>query len=543
MATASHPDAPTRGSAAPRWFVRGDIDGFFGLALDNLIQVLVIIALCTDLLGFSANLVYGRILPGIAVSLIAGNLFYAWQAHGLARRSGRHDVCALPYGINTVSLFAYALLVMLPVKKTAEASGIPGEQASELAFRAGLVAAIGSGIIEAAGAWAVKWLRRWTPRAAMLSTLAGIAVTFIAAGFLFQTFASPLVAFLPLGVVILTYFGKVRFPGGLPGGAVALLLGTLAAWATPLLDWDQARLAQAAGYLGLHPPLPLVASLLGGFGEGYLWSYFAIILPMGLFNVVGSLQNLDSAAAAGDDYPTVPSLLANGIGTLLGACFGNPFPTTIYIGHPGWKALGARVGYSVLNAIFFTLLGLCGAAALVAALVPIEAGMAIVLWIGIIMVSQSFTATEPRHAPAVAIGLLPGIAAWGALALKQGLRAAGLGSAEQPFSPALLDSFARGGVYAHGAFALEQGFLLTSMIWAALTVEVIDRRFWRAALWAGAGALLSWLGLIHAYDWQLADTVQQLSVGHAWKWAVGYALLAALLLLGNWLKVDEQPGH
>jgi len=536
-------EAGPEAAVAPRWFVRGDVDGFFGLALDNLIQVLVIITLSSHVLGFSPALVFGRILPGIAVSLVAGNLFYAWQAHGLAARTGRNDVCALPYGINTVSLFAYVLLVMFPVKQAALAGGATAEAASELAFRAGIIAAVGSGLLEAGGAWAVGWLRRWTPRAAMLSALAGVAVTFISAGFLFQTFAAPLVAFLPLGAVLLTYFGRVRFPWGLPGGAVALIIGTVAAWATPLLDWDPVALSAAAGHLGLHPPVPIVGDLLAGLGEGHLWTYLAIILPMGLFNLIGSLQNLDSAAAAGDDYPTMPSLLANGVGTLLGACFGNPFPTTIYIGHPGWKALGARIGYSVLNAVFFTALGVCGAAALVAAIIPIEAGMAIVLWIGIIMVSQSFTATPRAHAPAVAIGLLPGIAAWGALMLKSGLRAAGAGSPERPFEASLLAELSRGGVFAHGAFALEQGFLLTSMIWAALTVEIIERRFVRAAVWAIAAATLSALGVIHAYGWEPGDTVQRLVPGLAWKWAVGYVLLAAVVVLGRWLRTDAPAAH
>src|SRR5262245_52813374 len=92
-------------TADPRWLVRGDVDGFFGLALDNLIQLLVIGALCTHVLGFGPDLVYGRILPGAAVSVLVGNLFYSWQAMRLARATGRRDVTALPYGINTVSLF------------------------------------------------------------------------------------------------------------------------------------------------------------------------------------------------------------------------------------------------------------------------------------------------------------------------------------------------------------------------------------------------------------------------------------------------------
>ncbi len=52
------------------WFVKGDLDGFFGLAVDNLVQVLVIVALCKSLCGFGDDLIYSRILPGIAVSLL-----------------------------------------------------------------------------------------------------------------------------------------------------------------------------------------------------------------------------------------------------------------------------------------------------------------------------------------------------------------------------------------------------------------------------------------------------------------------------------------
>jgi len=541
--------APGAGSAAPpspfrpRLFVRGDIDGFFGLALDNLIQVLLLSSLWTQVLGFSTARLYGRILPGVAVSLVIGNLFYAWQARELARRSGRSDVCALPYGINTVSLIGYVFLVMLPAKLAAAQRGASLAEAEQAAFAAAVVAAIGSGLIEAGGAFVVGWLRRWTPRAAMLATLGGIAITFIAAGFLWKTFASPLVAFLPLGAVLLTYFGRVRFPFGLPGGLVAVALGTALAWLTPMLHFDRAAFAAATAQLGPHLPVPVVGAMITGIADGALWTTLGVVIPMGLFNVVGSLQNLDSAAAAGDDYPTRPSLLANGIGTLLGAGFGSPFPTTIYIGHPGWKQLGARIGYSVINGIFFTLVGCTGAAALVGYLVPIEAGMAIVLWIGIVMVAQAFQATPSAHAPAVAVGLLPGIAAWGTLMLKTGLRAGGLGAPQRPFSDSLLGVLGQADVAAHGAFALEQGFLLTSMVWAAITVEIIERRFGRAALWAAGGAALSLVGLAHSYSFAPGDTVQDLAFGKAWQFALGYSLLAGLLLLGRRLKHEAGPSH
>ncbi len=47
-----------------KWMTRGDVDGFFGLALDNLVQLLLIDALCRLVLGFPPELLYGRVLPG-----------------------------------------------------------------------------------------------------------------------------------------------------------------------------------------------------------------------------------------------------------------------------------------------------------------------------------------------------------------------------------------------------------------------------------------------------------------------------------------------
>jgi AGZA family xanthine/uracil permease-like MFS transporter len=514
-----------------RWFVRGDVDGFFGLALDNLVQLLLIDGLCRFVLGFGPELVYGRILPGAAASLLVGNLYYAWQARQLAVRTGRTDVCALPYGINTVSLFAHVFMVMLPARLAAEAAGHPDP--TRVAWQAGLAATLVGGVLEAVGALVAERVRKATPRAALLSTLAGIALSFIALGFLFRTFARPVVGLTTLGVVLLTYFGGVRFRGGLPGGLVAVVLGAALGWATGIAPVGSAPPSPA-----LHHPLPVLGDLWASLPQTL--PYFAVILPMGLFNLVGSLQNIESAEAAGDAYPTAPSLVVNGVGSVVAALFGSTFPTTIYIGHPGWKAMGARAGYSILNGAFVTAVCLTGTLAHIAWAVPVEAGMAIVLWIGIVITAQAFVTTPRKHAPAVVVGLLPGVAAWGALMAKSGLRAAGYG-AEQPFSEALIGKFQASDTWIHGAFSLEQGFIFTSMLLAAITVYIIERRFRVAARWAALGAVLSATGLIHAYAWTFGDAA--LSLTPAWPHAIGYAVMAALFFVAEWVTVPDAGGH
>jgi adenine/guanine/hypoxanthine permease len=515
-----------------RLFVRGDVDGFFGLAIDNLVQLLLIDVLCRMVLGFPAELVYGRILPGVAVSLLVGNLFYARQALRLAKGQGRTDVCALPYGINTVSLFAYVFLVMLPAKLVAEAAGVADP--ATVAWQAGLAACVGSGLIELFGAFFAEPLRRATPRAALLGTLAGIALTFISIGFLFRSYARPLVGLSTLGIVLLVYFGKRRFRGGLPGGLVAVLLGTLFAWMQGFAPVGP----RPALEISFFPPIPVFGDLWAALSGDWL-AYVSVILPMGLFNLIGSLQNIESAEAAGDSFPTRPSLAANGIGTLAAALFGSCFPTTIYIGHPGWKGMGARAGYSVLNAAFFTLVCFTGTLAWIAWAVPIDAGMAIVLWIGIVITAQAFQATPLHHAPAVVVGLLPGVAAWGALLLKNGLRAAGMGApGNEAFGPQLIDRLLLSDTWAHGVFALEQGFILTSMILAAATAKLIEQKFERAAIWCFAGAALSAAGMMHSYRFTPADTAVSLSP--AFEPAIGYLAVGVVLLLARWLTV---PGE
>src|SRR6202451_3828139 len=207
-------------------FVKRDLDGFFGLFVDNLVQLLLIVELCA-LCGITPRspLMLSYILPGAAISILIGNVFYAIQAHFVARAQGRSDVTALPFGINTPSLLIYIYFVMLPVYERTKSA--------ETAWQAGMVACLGSGLIEFFGAFVAEWVRRRTPRAALLSTLAGIAIGFISMKFALEIFQRPLVGMLPLAIILITYFSRTGFPLGLPGGFVAVLLGTLCAWVLP----------------------------------------------------------------------------------------------------------------------------------------------------------------------------------------------------------------------------------------------------------------------------------------------------------------------
>lgn len=538
-------------------FVKRDLDGFFGLLIDNLVQLIVIAELTALLCGFSRELIYGQILPAAAISIVLGNVFYWLQARAVARREGRADVTALPYGINTPSVFAYIFFIMMPAFAF-NRTELGDEAAATLAWRLGLLAAIGSGLIEFGGAFVAERIRKATPRAALLAALAGIAITFISMDFVLQVFEHPLLALLPMGVILMQYFSGVRLPLGLPAGLFALLLGTGIAWA--LRNWIGSDLfEQLPGFVqddlrleiaslksmeqiqdGLVPVLALpklaVDDILASFSGRELTmvrAYIGVIIPMGLFNLVGSLQNLESAEAAGDRFAALPALTVNGLGTLVGAAFGSCFPTTIYIGHPGWKRLGARTGYSLLNGLVVSAMCLTGLIQTFSLIVPLESVIGILLWIAIVITGQAFVAVPPRHALAVALGIIPSIAAWGLLVMKNSLLSAGT-------SPGILG--VEGIVpQAHvgGLYALNSGFILTSMGLAAMGVMMIEKRLKAAGAWAFVLAVLSFFGIIHAWNAQDLNQEYVLGLGTGWRYTVAYALWGLLLFALAGQKMED----
>jgi len=530
-------------------FVRGDVDGFFAIALDNLVQLLLIPALCIGVVGMAPSTVYGRILPGIAVSYIAGNLFYAWQAHRLARRENRTDVCAIPFGLNTPTMIAYAFLVMLPARHMALARG--SASADTVAWEAGVVACLGSGAIEFLGSFVVEGLRRLTPRAALLASLSGAGFAFLTLNFVFDLYAHPIVGIPTLGLTLLFFFSGLRPKGSMPAALAVLAVGTALAWITGLAPGAPVP----PGVLGLHAPHFVGGDVLGGLAGGLFLPYLPIVIPMGLLNLLASMQCVESAAAAGDSFSLRSSLVANGLCTLAAACFGSPFPTSIYIGHPAWKRMGARAGYSTLNAVFMTLVCFTGSLAAIGWAVPVQAGIAIFIWVGLIITVQAFEATPPRHWPAVILGMVPVVLSWATFNIKNGMRIAEDGT-QFTLSPALVDKFHAAGTFVDGGFAVEQGAFFAALILSAATVMIIERRLLAAAGWMFVAAGLSLLGLMHAWRFDGADTVGSLPLlgllTHygggsplfpAGSYAVGYGILGVLLCLAKWFTKPNYQEH
>ena len=475
--TVAHASRPR----SPKWFAPGDFEASLGLFFSGFPDLLLIAGLA-PLCGFSTDLVVTRILPGVAVSIFLGNLFYAWQAHQLALRSGRNDVTAIPFGVNTPTIFAYIFLIMLPVYERTHDPHI--------VWQVGVIASFVSGLVQTAGAFCTDWMRRHVPRAALLCPLAGIAMAFLCLGFIFGVFQVPGVALLPAVIILTVYASRLRLPFRLPAALIAMAVGALAALVLGAWHLYTPPAAQPLTAIGLHLPHPV--NLIAFLRQGEGWKYLSIILPMSTLDTLVSLQILESVKLAGDDYPTMPSLLVNGVATIVAAGFGSPFPTTLYFGHLAHKANGARAGYSVLSGAAVMLLCVSGLVPLVLRVVPLEVVAMVVVWFGLVMVGQAFQEVSKDHCIAVALGLIPMLASWALQLVDLAARKAGSSLFET--APRFGDELA-----IYGMIALSQGALLVSMVWSAVLAWIFDRRFMQAAVWLFAGSALSYFGLIHAY--------------------------------------------
>ena len=510
-----------RAQTAPfevRWWVPGDWNAFFGLFTNVVLNVIVLTGLVLGVVKLPGDVVFGRIVPALGIALPLGNLYYAYLAYQLAKREGRGTVTAMPYGPSVPHMFIVVFLIMLPI---ALKTGDP-----MLAWRAGLAWCFIIGVIILIGAFVGPTIRKHTPRAAMLGTLAGISITFISMRPAFQSWEVPWIAFISLAIIMVSWMAGVRLPGNLPGGLLAVIIGTAVGWITTALGFSHlmvpTAVLDAVKQAGLRLPIP----------SGDVWAGLADIgpllvtaIPLGIYNFTEGMNNVESAEAAGDSYSLRHILLADGLGAILGSILGSPFPPAVYIGHPGWKAVGGRIGYSLATGVCVGLVCFLGLVALLLAVIPLVAILPILLYIGVVIGAQAFEATPKQHAPAVILAIIPNLASWANTLVDGALNAAGT-SAEKLGMAALGGA----GVVYHGMQLLGGGAILAGMILGAIAAFIIDRNFPRAAAYAMAGAVLSFFGFIHGerLGVGLVTGAGRLALTGAGKVALGYLLIAAI---------------
>src|SRR5271168_2648049 len=485
----------------PKLFTPGDWNAFFGFGTNILVNMLVLTGLLRFVLKMPDSLVFGRILPALGLMMCLSTFYYAFLAYRLALKTGRTDVCALPSGVSVPHMFIVTFVIMLPV---ALKTGDPMK-----GWSAGLVWVFFQSFILMIGGFIAPVIRRITPRAALLGTLAGVSVTFIAMRPALEMYMTPQIGLVCFAIILASWFGGIRYYKGIPAGLVAIAVGMIIAWGSNLFGLGLGGLsvkgvADAFANFGFSVPIPAVGQVFSGFE--FLGIILVTAIPFGIYDLVEAMDNVESAEAAGDEYPTTRVLTADGVVSLIGCLMGNPFINAVYIGHPGWKAMGGRIGYSAATGIMVIVLSWFGVISLLLALVPVVAISPILLYIGMLIGAQAFQTTPVKHAPAIVLALTPHLAAWAKLQIDTmlastmsaaqsvgGLAADKVGDVKA----AALASLPQQGVLYHGLEVMGGGSILAGLILGAIGVFVIERDFVRASAFALSGAVLTYFGFMH----------------------------------------------
>jgi adenine/guanine/hypoxanthine permease len=494
----------------PTLWTPGDWNALFGFGTNILVNMLTLTALLRFVLKMPDALVFGRILPAVGLMMFLSTMYYAFLAYQLAKRTGRSDVCALPSGISVPHMFIVTFVIMLPISLK---TGDP-----EKGWQAGLVWVFFQSFILMIGGFIAPYIRAITPRAALLGTLAGVSVTFISMRPVLEMYMTPVIGLTCFAIITVSWLGGVKYPKGIPAGLVAIVVGMIIAWGSNLFGLNYGGLsadglAKALSGFGFSVPLPAFGTVFSGFE--YLGIILVTAIPFGIYDLVEAMDNVESAEAAGDPYPTTRVLTADGVVSLIGCLMGNPFINAVYIGHPGWKAMGGRIGYSAATGLMVIVLAWFGIVAVLLALVPVVAISPILLYIGMLIGAQAYQTTPMNHAPAVVLALTPHLAAWCKTLMDGALAAAGTSAAAIG-----MEKLGAVGVLYHGLEVLGGGSILTGLVLGAIGAFVIERKFSEAAAFAAAGAVLTFFGFMHG---------ESIGIAVSPTVSVAYAIVAAFI--------------
>jgi AGZA family xanthine/uracil permease-like MFS transporter len=472
------------------WAARGDINAFFGLMLDNAAVMVLLDLLITGKDAFASGFVLSHMIPATAMGVLFGDVVFTAMAFRLAKRSGRPDVTAMPLGLDTPSTFGIAFLVLLPVLGQAKTEfKLEPHRAMEFAWHVGLVVLILSGVLKVLCAPLGNAVRRMVPRAGLLGSLAAVALVLIAFLPLVDLTATPAAGMAALTVILVTLVAHRELPGRFPSALAAVIVGFAVYWIELRLRGAEVKwpTAPELGWKGMVLP--------NFFGEDPGWwarvfatalTKLPVAVPFALATVVGGIDCTESAAAAGDEYDTRTILLTEGLASLLAGVLGGVIQTTPYIGHPAYKKMGGRAAYTLATALCVGGAGLFGGFDLLRTYLPAAALFPILVFVGLEITAQSFQATPPRHYPALALAVMPALAALVVLSLKD------------VYGPFLIPATEGGLLKWQTLRCLSNGFIVTSLLWAAALAMLLDGRLRVAAGYMMVAALCAFFGIIHS---------------------------------------------
>ncbi len=549
-------------NAKYRWAATGDINAFFGLMLDNVAGLILIVSLLHQNFGFPVEFALQTMIPGTVIGVLIGDLAFFIIALRLAKRTGSQSVTAMPLGLDTPSTFGMVFFVLgpaylsaLPESTAAVASPTPEQMqtAAMAAWQVGICSIFVSGLIKMACSFGSNWVRSAVPRAGLLGSLAAIALVLISFLPLLEILRYPLVGLVALSIILTALVGRVPLPLKVPGAVGGLIvagalygfmsgLGMMGGRSEALFNANEALLPTAWMQA-------LSFSWLGAMGETV--KYLPVVIPFALATVVGGIDCTESAAAAGDEYNTGTVIGVEAIATLLASLCGAVVQTTPYIGHPAYKAMGGRAAYTLATALTMGLLGVTGLFGYFYEMIPKATVYPILVFVGLEITAQSFLATPRRHYPAVALACVPALATLAVFFVGQIFGDGALVS--HNINPGTLQNVELKTNLTTTSL-LASGFIVTSILWASALAMAIDRRMLASAAFYLAAAGCTMFGLMHSplpnspilFPWQIGFLPDSLVLPRehlptVFSWSMGYLVIAGLMSLwAGYLRLSDQ---
>lgn len=521
-----------------QWFTSGDINGFFGLMVDNVGVLGFLAVVLVSIFKFPAELIFTKMVPGTALGVMFGDLVYTWMAFKLAKKTGRSDVTAMPLGLDAPSTIGIGFTVLGPAFSELKSRGLPEGEAAMQAWYIGMATMVLIGLIKLVFSFTGNLTTKLVPQAGLLGSLAGIGLALIGFIPMVEILSRPVVGMVALGLILYTLVARIRLPGQVPGVFAAVGVGTFLYYTFGLAGLTPYHAPELKG-LQFGFPMPNL-----GFIEGMSQAldYLPIAFPFAILTVIGGINVTESARVAGDDYNTRDILLVEAFATLLAGVCGGVAQSTPYIGQPAFKAMGSRAGYTLLTGLFMGIGGMIGILPLILELIPQSVLAPILIFVAIDIMVQAFQACPAAHAPAVALAYIPNVSRL----------------VQIQYDKALL--FLPGGPYTEAVVqlptathipeiilivALGNGFILTAMLWGAFIAELIDRRLRASSIYLVILSVLSLFGIVHSVEpsgamylpWNLPDGLSRVP----YEFAMAYLVLALLFFALSFTTESKEP--
>ncbi|MGD8326281.1 MAG: hypothetical protein PVF65_05150 [Sphingomonadales bacterium] len=554
------------GAVPYKWAVKGDINAGFAFLLDCVVNLFVLAAILAGF-GFPSDVVQGRIIPGAVVGIVFGNLLYMWMTAHLAKKTGNHQLTSLPLGLDLPTTITFCFGILGPLFLTLKAETGDADYAARIAWYVGMGATIWIAFVKLGLSFIGNTIQRIMPVAALLGSMFGISAVWLGANAILGVMEIAPIGMIALIIMVYSLIGTGILPGKMPGAVIAIVAGTamyyVLGYTGALEGLGYGFSVPAAQGFGLNLPVPSS----GGFEElfGRSLNYLAISVPFALL-IAASAVNISTAAKLmGDDYNPKHVIWADSAATFVSGAFGGVVQTTPYFGHTTYKRMGGRVGYAAAAITILALGVVTGVLSFLIELIPPAVFKPILIVVAMDIIRLAFQSIPEKHAPAVGFAIMPAIINFAFVKLdtlyaqvKDGLNG---------ITQAVAGTDAAGAVAAKAAAmfpafwmaeyvlisAMARGYILTSLLWAAIIVFILERTRYKAAFVLLLAAVFTLFGIIHSVDpnssiylpWAIDEAlrgkVPDSALALPYQIALGYLLGAVtIILVGLGVKEEEE---